>query len=1050
MLLELRMLGGFGVRVDGREIPAARWTQRRAAELVQVLALTPSNRAAREQLIEVLWPTLEPSAGAANLHKAAHYARAALGARDALVLRGGSVILAPDGDVVVDAVEFEGAADAALVAGDRSACLSAASVYGGELLPDDRYADWAAASRERLHDLYLRLLRRGGLWERLLAEEPGDEHAHREVMRAHAAAGHRHAALRQYRRLVESGTRPGEETTSLYEALSFGPAAVAPVCVTTRLIGRRAELRRARAAWEGAARGQGTTVLIRGDAGIGKTRLAEELLSEAVVAGWSTLRGTAHEDQSGLPYAPVTEALDRLLEDRPELALAIPDRVQPGLAVLTTAALVDRSPPTSPVGRMQVFAAAAQVLASLARERGVVFLIDDVHAADAGTLELVQHLARAARFHRVLLLLTFREPPRESLAALRTGLLDRGAASEIELLPLTAEESDELLTLLTGRQLPRETLDAVYSLAGGNPFFTEELASSATAVQPVQVPSQLLDVVDARLSRLAASTRAALETVAVVTSDVDARTLGLLCQITEPKAFAVLDEALASGVLVERADRCRFRHGLLRAALMRGVPAHRRAAAHSDAADRLAAAGAPAAQVAHQLLEAGLGERAVSWLVEASRDAAAMGAFTDAHRLASRALEFAPDDPEVIELRADLAVTLGDPDAAAAYSPALASLPDQHADDVRVKQAYAYFISGDLPRARETLSGVGPVSAASRARLLITRGWLAVFSGNLDRAAEVGVEARALAGELGLTAELFEASMLEAFVTLNRGEWPERLRSDLLDPTHAPEIAGMLHEAHLCVAQVFLYGGLPYEEVIAGARGLAAAAERAGARRGIAFATTLLGEAELLSGYQDRAEGHLTEGVRRNREVGGHGGEALCLWRLAELALARDRREEALPLLERAYAAATPSWLCIPHMLCRVHGTLIRAAVDPAAAVAAVADGETAMATRSEWCNTCSPHFLLPAATALATAGAPTRAQRYADRAARVISVLWGDRGSWPAALAEARGAIARAGGDETGSRELLAEAAGRFAAAGQPLDAARCRDAAILPARVT
>ena len=90
-------------------------------------------------------------------------------------------------------------------------------------------------------------------------------------------------------------------------------------------------------------------------------------------------------------------------------------------------------------------------------------------------------------------------------------------------------------------------------------------------------------------------------------------------------------------------------------------------------------------------------------------------------------------------------------------------------------------------------------------RLLITRGYLAVFSGDLDGAKQAAMEARTLAGELGTTSELFEASMLEAFVTLNRGEWPERLRSDLLDPTRAREVAGMLHDAHLCVAQVFLY-----------------------------------------------------------------------------------------------------------------------------------------------------------------------------------------------------------------------------------------------------
>ncbi len=1043
MLPELRLLGGFSVRIDGREIPASAWAQRRAAELVKLLALAPSHRVAREQLIDILWPGLEPGAGAANLHKAAHYARGALGVSGALVVRGGSVALAPGADVVVDAAEFERVADQALSSDSAAGCRVAAGLYAGELLPEDRYAEWATAPRERLRDRYLALVRRGGLWELLLAEEPDDEHAHRELMRAHAAAGDRQAALRQYRRLLDAGVRPGEETAALHAELSHGPAAVAPILAAAPLVGRRIELARARTAWRDAARGHGTTLLLRGDAGIGKTRLAEELLREAAGGGWTTLRGAAHEEHGGLPYAPVTEALDRLLQERPDLAVAISERARPGLAVVANAVAVEGPAPPAPVGRMEVFSAVTQVLAAVANERGAVFLADDVHAADVATLELLRHLARAARFHRLLLLVAFREPAGESLAALRADLLDRHAATEIELLPLTAGESAELLAQLAGRDLPQATVDSIYSLAGGNPFFTEELGSAAAAEDLMQVPSQLFDVVETRLSRLPASTRAALETVAVVASDVDAYELAVLCDLPEDDAFGVLDEALVNGVLVERDGRCRFRHGLLRAALVRGLPTHRRAAAHRNAADRLAKAGAPPVRVAHQLVEAGLGARAVPWLVRAAREAAAMGAYTDAHALVARALEFAPGAADLIELRADLAVTLGDPDAAGAYSPALATLKGEHAGDVRVKQAYAYFIGGDPSAAAHALSQVGAVSAETRTRLLITRGYLAVFSGDLDGAERAASKARILAGELGSTGELFEASMLEAFVTLNRGEWPERLRSDLLDPTRAPEVAGMLHEAHLCVAEVFLYGGLSYEEVIAGAKGLAAAAERAGARRGMAFAITLLGEAEFLSGHLDRAEAHLSDGVRLNREVGAHGGEALCLWRLAELALVRGRREQAMPLLERAYGIAAASSLCVPHVLCRVHGALVRAAPDPAAAAAAVADGEAAMATRAEWCNTCSPNFLIPAAVALACSGELARAQRCADRAARVIAVLWGERGSWSAALAEARAAVARASGDEAGAHRLLADAAARFAVAGQPLDAARCRNAA-------
>ena len=105
--VEIRVLGGFEVSVDGRRVPAQAWQQRRASELVKLLALAPRHRLQREQVIDALWPDLPPDAGAANLRKAAHYARAALGSKEAVVLRQGQVSLWPDAELAVDAERFE-------------------------------------------------------------------------------------------------------------------------------------------------------------------------------------------------------------------------------------------------------------------------------------------------------------------------------------------------------------------------------------------------------------------------------------------------------------------------------------------------------------------------------------------------------------------------------------------------------------------------------------------------------------------------------------------------------------------------------------------------------------------------------------------------------------------------------------------------------------------------------------------------------------------------------------------------------------------------------
>src|SRR6185436_14523182 len=101
--VEIRLLGGFSVAVEGVELPAERWPSLRAAQLVQLLGLQGEQRLLRDQVIDALWPQLDPDAGGANLRKAAHHARHALGWPDAIVLRGGQVLLCPGTTLAVDA-----------------------------------------------------------------------------------------------------------------------------------------------------------------------------------------------------------------------------------------------------------------------------------------------------------------------------------------------------------------------------------------------------------------------------------------------------------------------------------------------------------------------------------------------------------------------------------------------------------------------------------------------------------------------------------------------------------------------------------------------------------------------------------------------------------------------------------------------------------------------------------------------------------------------------------------------------------------------------------
>src|SRR5439155_9860817 len=122
MRVRVDLLGHFRVTVDGRAVSAGDWRRARSVALVKLLALAAGHRLHREQVMEALWPDLSPDAAAGNLRKAMHYARRALGAHDVIKLDGEMVALAPDAELVVDAVLFEAGAQAALRTRDASAC----------------------------------------------------------------------------------------------------------------------------------------------------------------------------------------------------------------------------------------------------------------------------------------------------------------------------------------------------------------------------------------------------------------------------------------------------------------------------------------------------------------------------------------------------------------------------------------------------------------------------------------------------------------------------------------------------------------------------------------------------------------------------------------------------------------------------------------------------------------------------------------------------------------------------------------------------------------
>jgi DNA-binding SARP family transcriptional activator len=221
--VRVRLLGGFQISVGERIIEGNEWHLRKAASLLKLLALAPNHRLHREQAMETLWSELGARAASNNLRGALHVARRTLEPDPAisslyLSLREEQLALCPGGRLWVDVEVFEEAAATARRSRDPAAYRAAIELYAGELLPEDRYEEWAEIRRQELRRSYLSLLvELAGLYEqrgdyegaigalrRVLAEKPTYEEAHVGLMRLYAVSGRREEALSQYELLDEA------------------------------------------------------------------------------------------------------------------------------------------------------------------------------------------------------------------------------------------------------------------------------------------------------------------------------------------------------------------------------------------------------------------------------------------------------------------------------------------------------------------------------------------------------------------------------------------------------------------------------------------------------------------------------------------------------------------------------------------------------------------------------------------------------------------------------------------------------------------------------
>lgn len=243
--LAIHLLGAFRILVRGHAVEDARWSRPQATLLLKLLALDPKHQLHRQQLIDAIWPDLDPESGAANLHKIIHLARRALepkltsGANSQFIVTSRQQVqLRSPGELWVDVQEFERLSDRAIQSGIASDYEEALRAYGGDLLDEDRYADWCAQKRAQLRTIHERLLTELGRvyttlhqheraikqFETLVAAAPSNEDAHRALMTLYVLVGRRSQALEQFRRCcdavrTELDTQPEEATLQLHRRI---------------------------------------------------------------------------------------------------------------------------------------------------------------------------------------------------------------------------------------------------------------------------------------------------------------------------------------------------------------------------------------------------------------------------------------------------------------------------------------------------------------------------------------------------------------------------------------------------------------------------------------------------------------------------------------------------------------------------------------------------------------------------------------------------------------------------------------------------------------
>jgi DNA-binding SARP family transcriptional activator len=811
--MEFKILGPLEARDGSRELHCRGQKQRL---LVAVLLLAPNQVVSSDRLIDALWGEAAPDGAlkALQMHVVALRKLLEPAAGRILETRSpGYLLRVAPGQLDLERFE-QGVADAraASAAGrveDAAALLRAAlALWRGPALADlaaeealqpeiARLDELRLAALEARIDADLALGRHAelvGELERLVADHPLHERFCAQLMLALYRAGRQAEALERYRHtraalVDELGIEPGHELRELERRILVqdpelglrhatpGPASREPARAGRRearepapvgqptaetLVGREVELEQAARLVDGALAGLGALLLIGGEPGVGKSRLAEAIAARADAGGARVLVGRCWEAGGAPAYWPWVQALRPLVREHDAAAL----RAQLGPAASDLLPILpelrerlgDVPPPAArddDGGRFRLFEAVSALLGAAATGRSLALFLDDLHAADASSLLLLRFVAGQVGGAPLLIVGCYRETERGAeLVETLAELSREPAVHRLTLAGLDAAGTTRLLAATIGRAPGDELAGRVHARTQGNPLFVAEIGrllrggdTAGGDDEPLPIPRGVTEAIARRVQRLSGACRDVLVLASVLGREFDPEVLEHLSDRPEDEVLGALDEAAAAGLVAGvpgAGGQLRFTHILVRDALYEDLPASRRMRLHRDVGatlERLYAAnpGPHLAELTHHHLAAGsrAAGKAIDYARRAGDHAAASHGYEEAARHYTSALAViertgAGDGACTVELLLALGEALsraGDTSAsrdALRHAAALAEQagrPDQLARAAlnfrgRFAWARAATDPGLVPLLERALAAVGDGDPPTRVRLL--------------------------------------------------------------------------------------------------------------------------------------------------------------------------------------------------------------------------------------------------------------------------------------------------------------------------------------------